>query len=90
MRFRQTVEKSAPAELPRYSWVNTHAWSWFKKAPGAGEDAEDMPEDMPQDLEHAEPQGGERVLYARYVVASSGFLPTSALLVPKSWPGGSA
>jgi hypothetical protein len=40
--------------------VNTHAWSWFKKAPGAGEDAEDMPDDMPQDLEHAEPQGGER------------------------------
>lgn len=51
----QTVENAPPAELPRYDWVNTHAWSWFKKAPGAGENAEDMPQ------ENAEAQGGERV-----------------------------
>jgi hypothetical protein len=59
--IRQTVETAATAELPRYDWVNTHAWSWFKQAPGAGEDAEDMPDDVPQDLEHAEPLGGQRV-----------------------------
>ena len=35
--------------------MNTHAWSWFKKAPGAGENAEDMPQ------ENAEAQGGRRV-----------------------------
>jgi hypothetical protein len=58
--IRQTVEQAAPAELPRYDWVNIHAWSWFKKAAGAGEDAEDLPEDVPQDLAHAEPLGGQR------------------------------
>jgi hypothetical protein len=58
--IRQTVENAPPAEQPRYDWVNVHAWSWFKKAPGAGEDAEDMPDDIPQDLEHAEPHGGQR------------------------------
>jgi hypothetical protein len=52
--IRQTVENAPPAELPRYDWVNTHAWSWFKKAPSAGENAEDMPQ------ENAETQGGER------------------------------
>ena len=52
--IRQTVENAPPAELPRYDWVNAHAWSWFKKAPGAGEDAEDMPQ------ENAEAQGGKR------------------------------
>ena len=51
--IRQTVEKAA-AELPRYDWVNVHAWSWFKKAPGADENAEDMPQ------ENAEGQGGTR------------------------------
>jgi hypothetical protein len=54
--IRQTIDNAPPAELPRYDWVNTHAWSWFKQAPGAGEDAEDM---MPQDL-RAEAQGGQR------------------------------
>ena len=53
--IRQTVENTPAAELPRYDWVNTHAWSWFRKAPGAGEDAEDMPQ------ENAQAQGGERV-----------------------------
>ena len=52
--IRQTVEQALPAELPRYDWVNVHAWSWFKKAPGPGEDAEEMPE------ENAEARGGRR------------------------------
>jgi GxGYxYP putative glycoside hydrolase C-terminal domain/GxGYxY sequence motif in domain of unknown function N-terminal len=52
--IRQTVENAPPAELPRYDWVNSHAWSWFKKAPGADENAEDMPQ------ENAEAQGGMR------------------------------
>ncbi len=52
--IRQTVEHTPPPELPRYDWVNVHAWSWFKKAPGAEETAEDMPQ------ENAEAQGGTR------------------------------
>ena len=52
--IRQTVANTPPAELPRYDWVIAHAWSWFKKAPGADENAEDMPQ------ENAEAQGGER------------------------------
>jgi hypothetical protein len=52
--IRQTVEHTPPAELPRNDWVNAHAWSWFKKAPGADENAEDMPQ------ENAEAQGGAR------------------------------
>ncbi len=53
--IRQTVENAPEAELPRYDWVNVHAWSWFKEAPGADENAEDMPQ------ENAEAQGGKRV-----------------------------
>ncbi len=41
--IRQTVENSAPRDLPRYDWVIAHVWSWFRKAPGADENAEDMP-----------------------------------------------
>jgi len=52
--IRQTVEKAPPSELPRYDWVITHAWSWFKKAPGTDENAEDMSQ------ENAEARGGER------------------------------
>ena len=29
--IRQTVENTPAAELPRYDWVNIHAWSWFKE-----------------------------------------------------------
>jgi hypothetical protein len=53
--IRQTVESTASAELPRYDWVNVHAWSWFKKAPGGDENAEDLPQ------EDAEAHGGKRV-----------------------------
>jgi hypothetical protein len=55
--IRQTVEQTPPAELPRYDWVNLHAWSWFKPSPGNDEDAEDMPQ-APQ--ETAAARGGER------------------------------
>jgi hypothetical protein len=53
--IRRTVESTAAAELPRYDWVNVHAWSWFKKAPGDDENAEEMPQ------EDAEAHGGKRV-----------------------------
>jgi hypothetical protein len=39
------VQQSLPAELPRYDWVIAHAWSWFRNAPGADEDAENMPQE---------------------------------------------
>ncbi|MCC7376748.1 MAG: hypothetical protein IT581_18960 [Verrucomicrobiales bacterium] len=43
--IRQTVEQTPRSELPRYDWVNIHAWSWFKHASGIDEDAEDMPQE---------------------------------------------
>ncbi len=43
--IRETVEKVPPGQLPRYDWVIAHAWSWFKRAPGTDEDAEDMPQE---------------------------------------------
>jgi hypothetical protein len=52
--IRQTVESTLPSELPRYDWVITHIWSWFRKAPGTNENAEDMPQ------ENAAAQGGVR------------------------------
>jgi hypothetical protein len=53
--IRQTVEKVSPKEQPRYDWVIVHAWSWFRKAPGADENAENMPQ------EDAPAKGGESV-----------------------------
>jgi hypothetical protein len=43
--IRQTVEKSAAAQLPRYDWVISHVWSYFKHAPGNDENAENMPQE---------------------------------------------
>jgi hypothetical protein len=40
--IRESVENSGGK--PRYDWVITHAWSYFKKAPGTDEHAEDMPQ----------------------------------------------
>jgi hypothetical protein len=52
--IRETVAKSPPGQLPRYDWVICHAWSYFKKAPGADENAENLPQ------ERAPDQGGVR------------------------------
>jgi hypothetical protein len=52
--IRQTVETTPREQLPRYDWVITHAWSYFKRAPGADENAEDLPQ------ESAAAQGGVR------------------------------
>ena len=52
--IRQTVEQTPPGQLPRYDWVICHAWSYFKKAPGTDEKAENVPQ------ENASAQGGER------------------------------
>jgi hypothetical protein len=52
--IRETVKKTPPGNLPRYDWVICHAWSWFKKAPGADENAENMPQ------ENASTRGGMR------------------------------
>jgi hypothetical protein len=43
--IRETVEKTPRSEQPRYDWVIVHAWSWFKKASGSDENAEDMPQE---------------------------------------------
>ncbi|MGD0651669.1 MAG: hypothetical protein ABSA97_11120 [Verrucomicrobiia bacterium] len=52
--IRQTVEKTPPSDLPRFDWVIAHVWSWFKKSPGADDNAEDMPQ------ENAAARGGVR------------------------------
>jgi hypothetical protein len=52
--IRQTVEKTGPAQLPRYDWVIAHVWSYFKHAPGTDENAENMPQ------ENAASAGGVR------------------------------
>jgi hypothetical protein len=52
--IRQTVENPQPSRPPRHDWVIAHVWSWFKRAPGADENAEDMPQ------ENAAARGGER------------------------------
>ena len=43
--IKQTVEQTPRDSLPRYDWVITHVWSYFKKSPGADENAEDMPQE---------------------------------------------
>ena len=43
--IRETVEKTPPGQLPRYDWVIDHVWSWFKRAPGTDENAENMPQE---------------------------------------------
>jgi hypothetical protein len=53
--IRQTVEKTPQGEQPRYDWVIVHAWSWFKKASGNDENAENMPQ------EDAAAKGGQSV-----------------------------
>lgn len=43
--IRQTQDQSTARDLPRYDWVIAHAWSYFKKAPGSDENAENMPQE---------------------------------------------
>jgi hypothetical protein len=43
--IRETVARTPREELPRYDWVIAHAWSYFRRAPGDDEDAENMPQD---------------------------------------------
>ena len=40
----ETVEKTPRSELPRYDWVIAHAWSYFRKASGTDENAENLPQ----------------------------------------------
>jgi hypothetical protein len=55
--IRQTIDTTPQEQLPHYDWVITHAWSYFKRAPGVDETAEDMPQD------NAAAQGGVRGYY---------------------------
>ena len=52
--IRQTVERMPAKQLPRYDWIITHVWSYFKRAPGTDENAEDMQQ------EEAPAKGGIR------------------------------
>ncbi len=51
--IRDTVAAAAAAS-PRYDWVIAHAWSYFRRSPGANEDAENM------DQKDAPAKGGIR------------------------------
>jgi len=52
--IRETVKRATPDQSPRYDWVITHVWSYFKSASGTNETAEEMPQD------HVASQGGVR------------------------------
>jgi hypothetical protein len=52
--IRQAAEKSARADLPRYDWAINHVWSYFQRASGPDENAENM------DQGRAPGAGGER------------------------------
>ena len=67
--IRQTVEETSRGEQPRYDWVIVHAWSWFKKASGDDENAEDMPQ------EDAAAKGGQSIYGP--VVWCAGRLPAN-------------
>ena len=50
----EMVENTPPWQVPRYDWVICHAWSYFKKASGLDENAENLAQ------ENAANQGGLR------------------------------
>lgn len=41
-KIAREIREAAAGKEPRYDWVITHAWSYFKKAPGPNEDAENL------------------------------------------------
>lgn len=43
--IRDTVDKTPPAEMPRFDWVIVHAWSYFRKIAGDDEYAENLTKD---------------------------------------------
>jgi hypothetical protein len=74
--IRGAVAQTPPAELPRYDWVNVHAWSWFKPAPGDDENGEDMPQ------ESARTQGGKPV-YSPALWCATRLAPAIHILGPE-------
>jgi hypothetical protein len=49
-KIAREIRESASGKVPRHDWANVHAWSYFRRAPGADEDAENMPQDGAPDL----------------------------------------
>jgi hypothetical protein len=43
--IHETVEHTPNDDLPRFDWAIAHAWSYFKKAPGLDENAENLPQE---------------------------------------------
>jgi len=43
--IRESVESTPATDRPRLDWAIAHAWSYFRVAPGADEDAENMPQE---------------------------------------------
>lgn len=44
-KVAREIRESAAADGPRNDWVIVHAWSYFRRARGADENAENMPQD---------------------------------------------
>ena len=40
--IRESVTSTPPSDLPRYDWVIDHVWSYFRRAPGRDENAENI------------------------------------------------
>jgi hypothetical protein len=53
-KIAREIRESASGQAPRHDWVIVHAWSYFRRSPGADENAENMPQ------EKAAAQGGVR------------------------------
>lgn len=49
-KVAREIRESATGKTPRCDWVNVHAWSYFRHAPGTDEDAENLPQVKPQAL----------------------------------------
>jgi hypothetical protein len=43
--IRETVARSPRDQLPRHDWVIVHVWSYFRRAPGPDEEAENIPQE---------------------------------------------
>ncbi len=53
-KVAREIRESASGPAPRHDWALVHAWSYFRRAPGVDEEAENMPQ------EDAPTEGGVR------------------------------
>jgi hypothetical protein len=49
-KVAREIRESASSEGPRHDWAIVHAWSYFRRVPGADENAENLPQNQAQAL----------------------------------------